>query len=238
MTTSGTVTEFATGLSPDDIPAGFTRAADGSMWFVSNGTGPYVGRVDTSGKIMEVAHLRTTLMSADPSIAQDSSGNFWFTQSDHLSHEFAIEVTAGGKTSRHLLPQAFSLNPCCVTHSAQAFATAADGSVWFANLTYAHQRNGIHLLGHVVNGKVQMVHNRVQYLTSFVVGPGSLLWYAAQDPFFFAPGIGYLTGADGGFHTFQMPRATNPISIAYGADGNLYMSAYNGDTGLLIKATP
>jgi len=238
MTTSGAVTEFTSGLSPSDVPAGLARAADGSMWFVSSGAGPYVGRIDQTGAITEVAHLRTTTMSADPSIAQDAAGNFWFTESDHISREYAVEVTLQGATSRHLLPLSFTFNPCCVTQSTQSFATAPDGSVWFANLTYAHQRTGVHLLGHVVSGMVATAHTPFDYISALAAGPGGKLWFAAQDPFFAAPTVGYFTRADGGLHGFTMPRAENPISLAYGADGNLWMSAYDGDSGLIIEATP
>jgi streptogramin lyase len=238
MTTSGTVTDFTAGLSADDVPAGLTRASDGSMWFVSNSVGPYVGRVDTTGTITEVAHLHTQTMNADPSIAQDSTGNLWFTMSDHSSHEFAVEVTQSGHVTKHKLPLQFVFNPCCVTQSTQAFAAASDGSVYFANLTYAHARNGEHVVGFVANGTVTTLRNPVPFISSFVAGPGGKLWFAAQDPFFANPKVGYLSREDGGYHSYMMPRATNPISIAYGADGNLWMSGYNGSAGLILEATP
>jgi streptogramin lyase len=233
ITPSGMVTEFTSGLSAGDVPAGLTVDPDGSLYFVSSGQGPYVGHVDQFGTITEIAHLRSKV-TADPSIA-DSAGTLYFTASNGRD-EFLATVPQSGKPSLQRTGLKNALSPCCVYNTPQSIVTAADGSIWFTNLQYGDHK-GNRPLGHLTAAGIHFYNAPIAWMGSLTPGPDNDMWIAGQDPFFAKATLGAV-GPKGGTKGFTLPRAMSPFAIAEGPDGNLWMSATNGDTGIIIEATP
>ncbi len=235
ITPGGTIAEFTQGLSSDDTPAGITAAPDGTLWFVSNNSGPYVGHVTLDGTIAEVAHIDATL-TANPSIGADAGGNLWFTGSNANQQEYLGEIQAGTLAMRTLKLESIFL-PCCDIESTQAFAQDANGSLWFTNLYYGQPSDGRTPFGRI-DRRIKLVGKAGTNIGSIALGADKRLWYAEQSPFFTDAAIGTIEENGRLQNRFALPSKTSPISIAGGPDGNLWLTATNGSSGLIIKATP
>ena len=235
ITPSGAITDFTAGLSAGDLPAGLASAPDGSLWFVSIGQGgPYVGHVQLDGTITEVMHFDSTL-SSNPSLGVDKLGNVWFTGTNANADEYLGEIPAQGKPTVHNLALQAIFLPCCANQSTQAFATDANGLLWFTNLFYGSAKGGRTPFGRI-GSRVRFVGKGGTYIASIALGSDHRLWFANQDPFFINAGIGTLEQNGRRRNYFSLPSKSSPISIIGGPDGNLWMTGINGSGGVLIKA--
>jgi streptogramin lyase len=235
ITPKGAITNFTQGLSADDTPAGLTTAADGSLWFVSFGqSGPYVGHVALDGTITEVAHFDASLTS-NPSIGIDKAGNVWFTGTNAKADEYLGEITAQGKAVVHNLALQAIFLPCCANQSTQAFATDANGLLWFADLFYGGAKGGLTPFGRI-GKQVRFLGKTGTFVASIALGSDHNIWFANQNPFFINAGIGVLNEDGSRRNYFDLPDKSSPVSIIGGPDGNLWMTAINGSGGVIIKA--
>jgi streptogramin lyase/phosphodiesterase/alkaline phosphatase D-like protein len=79
ITTSGTITLFTTGLTPNSEPEGITAGPDGNLWFTESAKPGRIGRITTSGTITEFTSGLT--QNGQPEgITAGPDGNLWFTE--------------------------------------------------------------------------------------------------------------------------------------------------------------
>ncbi len=237
---TGAVTVFAA----DSAPFRITSGPDGNLWF----TAPSqleIGRITTSGVV--------TLFGADgtqpDSITSGPDGNLWFTAPSQLSvgrittggavTVFGVGVQARGITSGpdgnlwFAAPQELTVGRITtggavtlfgVGVQAAAITSGPDGNLWFT----ASQELSV---GRITTGGA---------VTLFGVGiqPGAItsgsersLWFTASQALL----VGQLTTA-GSVTTFGT-GGTQPVSLTFGPDGNLWVTA-TGESEIVRISTP
>ena len=80
ITTSGSSSEFSTGLTSNSQPRDIVAGPDGNLWFTEIGNPGRIGRITTSGTITEFTS-GLTQNSQPEGIAPGPDGNLWFTES-------------------------------------------------------------------------------------------------------------------------------------------------------------
>src|SRR6202012_1395814 len=79
VTTSGTVTEYSTGITVNSGPEGITSGPGGKLWFTEY-TGNRIGTISpTNGRITEVVPLPNPGSEPD-NIVTGPDHNLWFTE--------------------------------------------------------------------------------------------------------------------------------------------------------------
>jgi len=129
ITTSGAVTEYASGVSSGAQPYGITTGPDGALWFTENGTSK-IGRITTAGVVTEFAIPTTS--SAPVGIVTGADGALWFTES---SGNKIGRVTTAGAFSETAVPTASS--------QPWGIALGPDGHIWFTERA-ANQVGTVH----------------------------------------------------------------------------------------------
>jgi streptogramin lyase len=120
-----TITPFSAGLNPGSSPGAITAGTDGNVWFTDDGATGAIGRVTSTGGIVEFSDGLPT-RSSPIGIAAGQDGNVWFT--DEGSFAKAI-----GRIDRQGRIKEFSdaLNAGSVP---DLMAPGSDGDVWFTDL--------------------------------------------------------------------------------------------------------
>src|SRR5882762_5832413 len=166
ITPTGTITEFATGITPDSDPDGITTGPDGNLWFTES-IANRIGRITPTGTVTEYT-TGITPGSSPTAITAGPDGNLWFTESvtDRIGRitptgtitEFAAGTTAGG-------------GPLDIT-------AGPDGNVWFTKFT---ENNG-GLLGRITpDGTVTEYGTGPNSLpTGITAGPDGNMWFTER----------------------------------------------------------
>ncbi len=78
---TGKVSEFSVGLTPNSKPRGVTAGPDGAIWFTESANPAAIGRISTTGTITEYRTGLTT-NSQPTGITAGPDGALWFTELD------------------------------------------------------------------------------------------------------------------------------------------------------------
>lgn len=216
-TTSGSITEFTTGISG---PAeGITAGSDGNLWFTEPKP-EKIGRITPTGTITEFALPKG---SQPAGIAAGSDGNLWFT------------VPSGTGGIGRITPEgAITLFTIGLTPNAKAIGIAAgpDGSLWFTETGNPGRIGRITTTGTITEYSVGLTANAQP--ESIASGPDGAMWFTERAD----PGrIGRIT-TSGAITQYSAGLTANsqPEGITAGPDGNLYFSEFK-DPGRIGRIT-
>jgi virginiamycin B lyase len=84
ITTKGSVTEYASGITEGEQPVGIAAGPDGAMWFTEyegeySYYGAKIGRITMRGRVTEYSNISST--SGPTAIVQGPDHNMWFVES-------------------------------------------------------------------------------------------------------------------------------------------------------------
>jgi streptogramin lyase len=206
ITPSGSVTEYAAGITASSQPEGITAGPDGNLWFAEL-NGDKIGRITPSGNVTEFP-LPTT-GAAPYLITGGPDGNLWFTE------DFANKIgriTPSGSVTEFNVPTASS--------QPRGITAGPDGNLWFAE-GFANKIGRITPSGSVTEFNVPTASSQPIGITA---GPDGNLWFAELN----GDKIGRLTPS-GNVTEFNVPTAnSSPDDITAGADGNLWFTESTG----------
>lgn len=120
ITTTGVITEYASGISPNATP-GFdiTKGPDGNLWFAEFGNHG-VGKVTPKGVVTEYS---TGVGTAPAGLVTGADGALWFGEG---TGDAVGRITTSGVVSSY---------PVAKGSGAGLVTRGADGNVWFAEFT-------------------------------------------------------------------------------------------------------
>jgi streptogramin lyase len=216
-TTSGSITEFTTGISgpAEEITAG----SDGNLWFTEPKS-EKIGRITPAGTITEFSLPKG---SQPAGIAAGSDGNLWFT------------VPSGPGGIGRITPEGgITLFTIGLTPNAKAIGIAAgpDGNLWFTETANPGRIGRITTTGTITEYSVGLTANAQP--ESIASGPDGSLWFTERAD----PGrIGRIT-TGGAITEYSAGLTANsqPEGITAGDDGNLYFSEFK-DPGRIGRIT-
>ncbi len=217
-TTSGTITEFTTGISgpAEEITSG----PDGNLWFTV-AKAEKIGRVTPTGTITEYPLAKG---SQPAGITTGSDGNLWFT------------VPSGpGAIGRITTEGAVTLFTIGLTPNAKPTGIAAgpDGNLWFTEAANPGRIGRITTTGTISEYSGGLTANGQPQ--SIATGPDGNLWFTEKAD----PGrIGRITPS-GMITEYSAGLTTNsqPEGITAASDGNLYFTEFK-NPGRIGKITP
>ena len=119
--TTGTVTNFSVGISPNAAPHDIVAGPDGNLWFTEN-TEDRIGRITPSGIVTEFSSHISTDTTVN-SIAAGPDGNVWFTEYGATTNRVA-KITPAGVVTEY---------SAGITSNSQLDGITAgpDGNLWF-----------------------------------------------------------------------------------------------------------
>jgi streptogramin lyase len=213
---SVTVTEFASGISPNSLLDNITRGPDGNLWFVE---GAGIGRITPAGVVTEF-HQGISQGARPLDITSGPDGNLWFTEPD--GNGVGRITPAGVVTEFHQ-----GISPGSYPYGISA---GPDGNLWFTE-------NDTARIGRITPAGV--VTEFSQGITAhsdplgITRGPDGNLWFTELTP----NQIGRITptGVVTEFHQGISPQ-TYAFHITAGPDGNLWFAEYNDRIGRITPA--
>jgi streptogramin lyase len=231
---AGTVTEFATGLSPMSTPNWITAGPDGNVWFTEM-TGNHVGRITPQGAITE---FFTGITSSSPQqIITGPDQNLWFMERGTPS-KLARLNPASGHIDEYPLPTAAS--------AGTGIAVGPDGNLWITE-----SANPGRIARAVVS---QLVPNTSSGITEVAVGGVTTGFTANTQPFGIAAGadgsmwitesfgakvLRLTTGANMTATEFSVPAPTGFLNVIIpGPDGNLWLPDQGSPNARIVQLNP
>jgi virginiamycin B lyase len=120
---SGKVTEFSIGLTPNSKPTGIAAGPDGALWFTENAGSGAIGRITTTGTITEY-RTGLTANSQPSGIAAGDDDALYFT-----------EFSNPGRIGRISTAGSITEYPTTTANSQPAgIAPGPDGNMWFTEV--------------------------------------------------------------------------------------------------------
>ncbi len=218
----GSTTEFD--VAPGVGPSGITVGPDQNIWFGMEGGPPGIGRISTSGQLLE---LPLGLYLAVPvGFVSGPDGNVWFTSAG-ITGPIGPGLTAIGKASPG---GQITTYPLPYGTSATGIIVSPEGSLWFIFSDLFHQSHptlpfaGIQRINLDGTGLSIVASLDPDQATSMVLGPGGNAWITMRSN-----AIGKVTAA-GAVTKYAMPTPnSSPFDIAAGLDGNLWFTEFDGN---------
>ena len=209
ITTSGSISEFNVPTA-NAYPGGITAGSDGNVWFTEGGGANKVGRITPGGSITEYPYSG----GDSPGITLGANGavwvsGMWTTQID--------EVTSGGSVTPFSLP---SGNPLGIT-------AGPDGNIWYAD----YYANSIGKLTPYGATQLYSIPSPSSYPTRITSGPNASLWFTES----IGGRLGQIS-TSGAVTEYSPPNGMSPASIAFGPDGNLWITS--GSPGSIVRFVP
>ena len=203
-------------VPPGTNPGGIT-AADGSLWFVGEGTSR-IYRMTTVGALDPAAGFPVTITGSDTSqntldqIVAGPDGALWFTQP--RDNQIGRMTTAGAVTNEFTLPASLE--------EPEGITVGPDGALWFT-------AGATGKIGRITSAGV--VSPSTGYpstgaagagLSDVTAGPDGRLWFTAED----GNRIGALQPATGGITRFSagLTADSEPSGITPGVGGDLWFT--------------
>jgi streptogramin lyase len=216
MTTDGSVTEYAAGVTPGFSlaaePAHIAAGPDGALWFTEQGNGGAIGRLDPeTGAVTEHA-AGLTFGSRPAGIALGPDGNLWFAEQaraaiGRITPDGVITEFTGG-----LSPDSEPTD----------IAAGRDGNLWFTERADPGRIGRIDpSTGAITEFSAGMTPNSAP--ESIVAGSNGKLYFTQSAD----PGrIGRIR-ADGRIEEYAsgFTAGTRPAGIAEGGDGAIWFTA-------------
>lgn len=170
ITTTGTITEFSSGLSAGAQPREIVAGPDGNLWFTETGTDK-IGRITTAGAITEFS-TGITSGAAPYGICVGPDNNLWFTESgtDKIGR-----ITTAGVVTEFTIPTATAI-PVDIT-------AGPDGALWFTEF-FACKVGQITTAGVITETNVPTrtdVPGQSVGPHGIITGPDNALWFAEQQ---------------------------------------------------------
>ena len=220
------ITEFS-GLSaaPNDIVSG----PDGDLWFTET-LGNKIGRMTTSGVL--VGEYPVTYPPYRITTGPDGSGKtaVWFTEVGpaHASKIGRLSVPSDPA----VVPTRTEVDIATANAHAVGIESGPDGNIWFAEEDANKIGKLVPATGVITEYVVVGSSPR-----DIVTGPDGALWFT-EFKYLVNPNIrkiGRITTAGAisemSIDPKNVPTAMQPASIALGADGNLWFSEYDPNSG-------
>ncbi|WP_425424517.1 virginiamycin B lyase family protein [Streptomyces katrae] len=198
---AGTITQHRLSALADRV-SGIARAADGTVWFVTN---THVGRLRPDGRITRAN------FGFPEGIAVGPDGAAWFTTSSGADPAIGRADAATGKLSMMaVLPGAFRFPENSIT-------SGPDQAVWFSQVGKDEgSPDGI--------GRVSLDGVYTSWPLppgtaprGITAGPDGALWFTQRG------GIGRIT-VRGEVASFPIPQAERPSCVVAGPDGALWFT--------------
>ena len=227
---SGSITEFSSGLSANNLPRDITAGPDGNLWFTNPagepGT-PSIGRITPSGTITEYS-TGLQAHSSPGTIVAGPDGNLWFTDPGEESGTPSIgRITPTGTiTEFHsgLNQEAHAIN----LQGPNDIVAGPDGNLWFTD------SGGFQSVNKPDIGKITPSGTITEYELpgacnepgQIIVGPDNNLWVAESGKGPFCGAIARVTtsGTITEFSSTFNEAVGWPGSIVSGPDGNLWFT--------------
>ncbi len=122
ITTSGTITQFATGFGGGVFPIGIAKGSDGNIWF--NDGNCTIGRMTTSGTLQASVTIPPGTGCNLWYMTQGPDGNVWF---------LAQGINAVGYVDTGLTPHVFTIpTPSAINYILAGITAGPDNAVWFS----------------------------------------------------------------------------------------------------------
>ena len=218
ITPSGQITEFTTGLKAGGGPTELTAGPNGTLWFLDP-MGKAVGRVTVStGAIKEFDYTQDPTPTLDR-IAPGPDGNVYFTDKGNVPG--IGKVTPDGTVSEVVTPGAMSMP--------SELGGGPDGSVWFSDQQSPNAIGRLSAGGTVNEFSAGLQTNAAA--DAVVGGPDGKVWF--DDQYNTHPAVGSITPTG---QITEFPTPSDPSSIVFGVDGNLWASEYG--TPVIQRITP
>ena len=194
ITTSGTVTEYAAGLTPIAI----TTGSDKNLWATHLFT-PKIGKITTSGSLTEYELPKESISWA---IAAGPDNNLWFTNE---SLNKIGKITTSGGITEYGLPSG---------SAPYGIAAGSDGNLWFTD-----DKSG--KIGKITTSGTITEYGLPSGSAPYAItsGPDSNLWFTIQK----TNKVGKITTA-GTVTEYSLPSGAGPQQITTGPDKNLWFT--------------
>jgi len=216
IATSGVVTQFSTGLTPNSEPSYIAAGPDGALWF-SEFKANKIGRIQTNGSISEFTV--PTPSSGPFGIASGPDGNLWFVE---LFGNKVGRLTPGGTFTEFVVPTASSLPT--------SIATGPDGNLWFSEGSGTSNKIGKITTSGVITEYT--IPTPSAGPSDVCAGPDGNVWVAETA----ADQIAFVTPA-GAFTEFPVPTpGAGPVGCTAGPDGNVWFT--ESASGKIAYVTP
>jgi streptogramin lyase len=228
MTTDGSVTEYAAGLTPGFSlaaePAQIAAGSDGALWFTEQGNGGAIGRLDPETGAVTEYTAGLTFGSRPAGIALGPDGNLWFAEQ---ARDAIGRITPDGVITEFTAGLSADSEPTDI-------AAGRDGNLWFTERADP--------------GRIGRIDPSTGVITEFSAGltpesaPGSIVAGSNGKLYFTQsadPGrIGRIR-ADGRIEEYSsgFTAGTHPAGIAEGGDGAIWFTAAN-DPGRVGRLWP
>jgi streptogramin lyase len=161
---TGKVTEFSVGLTPNSKPLGITAGPDGALWFTQSTNPGAIGRITTTGTITEY-RTGLTANSKPPKITAGPDGALWFTESTNPG---AIgRITTTGTITEYRTGLTANSQPSGIT-------AADDGNLYFTEAASPGRIGTITPAG-LISELTTPTNNSAP--NSITTGPDGNLWF-------------------------------------------------------------
>lgn len=231
ITTSGSITEFANGITPMSNPSIIRVGPGGNLWFSeSNGSPPgctrsAVAKITTAGVVTEYSGGIDAC--ADPyGIVSAPDGNIWFIGAFDGQGLYKLAPSSSSSTPATLV------NHASPNAQANNIIVGPDGNLWFAEVGGAIGKYTF-ATGAVTEYPVPSPDSQPY---DIVNGPDGNMWFTE----YYGGSIGRVTPA-GVVTEFSagLSPGSGPNGITMGSDGNLwFVDANTGGLGSLNPLNP
>jgi virginiamycin B lyase len=215
--TSGHVTEFSVGLSPNATPLGITAGPDGNMWFTDPGT-VQIGRITTTAD-HTITEFGGALNGSPQGITAGPSSDpnsLWFTEPGNA--KIGRITTAGVITNQFTNPYPNS--------SPEWITAGPDQALWFTDdANQDGSRTTIQEIGRVTTGgnfsAFSLNASPLNGGAHITLGPDNALWFTEGS----ANSLGRIDPTTHQITEFQVPTTNAlPVGITTGPDGALWFT--------------
>jgi streptogramin lyase len=217
ITTSGTITQFATGFGGSPNPVGIAKGSDGNVWF--NDGNCTIGRISTSGALQSSVVIPPGTGCFMTQMTQGPDGNVWF---------LAPTLNAVGYVDSGLTPHVFTIpTGSAINYFLDGITAGPDNAVWFSE----NHANKIARIPTNATSGSQITEYTVPTSSSdplgISLGSDGNLWFVEFNSNLYAKitTSGVIT---------EYPGVVNPadfanmVVIASGPDGNMWIPQGGG----------
>lgn len=217
ITTSGTITQFATGFGGSPNPVGIAKGSDGNVWF--NDGNCTIGRISTSGALQASVVIPPGTGCFMTQMTQGPDGNVWF---------LAPSLNAVGYVDSGLTPHVFTIpTGSAINYFLAGITAGPDNAVWFSE-------NNTNKIGRVPTNATsgsQITEYTIPTSSSLplgiTLGSDGNLWFVEFNSNLYAKIT--TSGAITEYPGVINPAAfSNLVVIASGPDGNLWIPQGGG----------
>lgn len=217
ITTSGTITQFATGFGGSPFPVGIAKGSDGNIWY--NDGNCTIGRMTTSGALQASVVIPPGTGCNLWYMTQGPDGNVWF---------IAQGINSVGYVDSGLTPHVFTIPTSnAVGYVLAGIAAGPDNAVWFSE----SQASKIARVPTNATSGAQITEYSTPTSSSqplgIALGPDGNLWFVEFNSDLFAKitTSGVITEYPG---VLNPANFTNLVVIAQGPDGNMWIPQGGG----------